>query len=132
MSVLQVGFVPKSFSIPVVAIHSMSQLPQRISIVCSESGGSRYDSQLVLPARMTFLVNACISQRAESRTYEQLLNGDTDLNKEDSITKIKVADAQAGSVSVWGFAVARTAESNLQLVGIEFAEWDPIAEFLLD
>jgi hypothetical protein len=129
---LQVGFVPAAFSVPLLAVHSLSDRPLPVSIACSDSKGGSYESQLSLPGRMTFLISACISTRTESRTYEQLLSGDTGPTRADSTIKIKLADAQAGAVSVWGFAVAKTADSTLQLVDIEFTEWDPVAEFLLD
>jgi|HubBroStandDraft_2_1064218.scaffolds.fasta_scaffold01628_3 hypothetical protein len=129
---LQVGFVPASFSVPLLAIHSMSELPQRISVICFESRRGSYESQLVLPGRMTFLVNACVSERSESRTYEQLLSGDAGAKKGDMTIKIKAADVQ-GAFSVWGFATAsKGAELGPQIVGIEFVEWDPGIEFLLE
>jgi hypothetical protein len=128
---LHVGFVPASFSVPVLAIHSLDQLPQRISVVCSDSRGGSYESQVVLPGHMTFLVNACISEKSERRTYEQVLSGDTGPRMGHMTIKIKATDLQR-AISVWGFATATIgAELGLQATSIEFVEWDPSIEFLL-
>ena len=128
---LRVGFVSAPFSVPVLAVRSLSQLSQRMSIICSDSAGGSYESQLLLPAHTTFLLNACIRGKEESRTYRQLLSGDTGPMRGDATIEIKTADPQ-GAISVWGFAAANTgAESAPRVIGIEFTEWDTGLEFLL-
>jgi len=119
---LRVGSVPASLSVPVLAIRSLNQLSQRISVICSDNAGMSYESHLLVPAHMTLLLNACIRGRSESRTYEQLLNGDTGPTRGDMTIKIKTADPQ-WTIAVWGFAAANVGvDSGLQLVGIEFAD----------
>ena len=131
LSPLRVGFVRASFSVPVLAIHSLSQLSQRILVICSDSANRSYESQLLLQAHMTLLLNACIRGRSEGRTYEQLLNGDTGPMRGGMTIKIKTESPQ-GAISIWAFAAANVRENPVpQLVGIEFAEWDPGLEFLL-
>lgn len=114
--------VPAPFSAPVLALRSLGQVPQYISVTCFDSAGQSYESQLILPERTTFLINACISEREESRTYEQLLNGDIGLIKGTMTIKVRTKDAP-GQLAVWGFAAARmAADSRLHLIGIEFRQ----------
>lgn len=129
-SPLRVGFVPTSFSIPVLAIHSSSQLPQDISVVCSDGAGVNYESQFLLPAHLTLLINACVHRRTETRTYQQLLSGDTGPMRPEATIRVKTAGLQSAT-SVWGFAASSSgAASAPQILGIEFTELDPGGEFL--
>jgi hypothetical protein len=129
---LQAGFLPELFSAPVIAIHSVGQFQQRISVQCIEENKRSYESQFTLPAGMTFLLNACITRQAESRTYAQLLTGSLGRELGDSTIKVKVLEPQNGAVSVWGFAVTKDSNLGLQLIPIEFTEWNSAIEFLLD
>jgi hypothetical protein len=121
----QVAFVPPSFSVPVLAVHNLSELPERVSIACSDTEGGSYESQLPLAAHMTFLVNACINGKSESRTYQQLLRGDIGPTKEAMTVHIKIPEGDGG-FSAWGFAVAKPARgSKSQVTSIEFVGWNP-------
>lgn len=116
----QVGVVPKSFSAPVIAVHSLSSLPQGISVTCSDDLGASYESQFRLPAHLTLLVNACVRGKSENRTYRELLSGDTGPMRPKSIIRI---GAEEG-ISVWGFAVSSSgAPAGLRVQGIEFKKW---------
>lgn len=115
--------VATSVSVPVLAVHSFDSWPQSIDITCLDAAGRTYESQMTLPPRMTFLVNACISHKGEGRTYWQLLQGDDGGAKGAVDIQIKSGDP-AGSIAAWGFASAsRQKGSALQIVGIEFGEW---------
>jgi hypothetical protein len=119
----QTAFVPTPLSIPVLAIHSLGPLPQIVSINCSDAEGQVYESQLTLPARMTFLVNACISHKNEGRTYEQLLRGDSGHTKGALNIQISSGGLR-GSIAVWGFATtALSGGSTMQVASIEFVPW---------
>lgn len=119
---LHVGLVPASFSVPLLAIHSLGELSQRISVICFDRTDKSFESQLLLPPHMTLLLNACIRGRSESRSYEQLLRGDTGPMGGGMTVKVTTTDPK-GAISVWGFAAASNGEdSGPQLVGIEFAE----------
>lgn len=116
----QVGVVPKSFSAPVIAVHSLSSLPQGISVTCSDDLGASYESQFRLPAHLTLLVNACVRGKSENRTYRELLSGDTGPMRPKSIIRI---GAEEG-ISVWGFAVSSSGTpAGLRVQGIEFKKW---------
>jgi hypothetical protein len=129
---LSVGFGPASYSVPVLAIKNLRQTPEPISLVCFDSKRGNYESHLMLPAQTTLLLNACTRGRHESRTYEQLLSGDTGPTGGDIIIKIRTGRAD-GKVAVWGFVTANTGEGlALQIAGIDFVEWDPSFEFLLE
>lgn len=122
---VQVASIPAPFSVPVLAVHSLSTLPQSISVACSDAEGQSYQSQMTLPPGMTFLVNACISGKSEGRTYEDILRGDGVRTKGDMNIQIKGGEMQVG-VAVWGFSSAsEQAGSKLQIAGIEFRKWTP-------
>jgi hypothetical protein len=125
------ALVPGSLSVPVLAIHSLSNLSQPISIVCSDSAGLSFESGLLLPGNETLLVNACIRGRSASRTYAQLLTGDVGPMRPGTTIKVIALDPQ-GAISIWGFA-ATNAESlsGPRLTPVEFAEWSSGIEFLL-
>jgi hypothetical protein len=113
---IHIAFVPSSLSVPVLAIHSLSKQPQNVSINCSDGEGLAYQSDMILPPGMTFLVNACTSRKSESRTYEQLLQGDSGEPK-----KAMNIQVRGGEIAVWGFATkGATALSKPQISSIEF------------
>lgn len=121
----QVAFVRNPLSVPVVAVHSLSALPQSVSITCSDAKGRIYRSEVTLPARMTFLLNACISHKSEGRTYEQLLRGDRGSIKGALDIQIKGGETNGG-IALWAFAsVATQGGLTFQIAAIEFAEWVP-------
>ena len=129
---LRAAFISAALSAPVLAVHSLSELPQRVSINCSDAEGRTYQSQISLPPRMTFLVNACISRESEGRTYEQLLRGDTPEWAKGAMNIQIKSGGPEGSIAVWGFARAgQTIGATLQIIGIEFVEWNPPIEVLL-
>lgn len=114
--------VPASYSVPVVAVHSLGSSPQHITITCAEHGGRDYESQMVIPPQMTFLLNACIQGRGESRTYEQLLRGDTGRLRESATIRVGAVE-DPGGISAWGFAVRpATATTDLKIIGIDFSD----------
>ena len=121
LGALHVGYVSGSVSIPVLAIHNPDVLLRRISVVCSDGAGERYDSEFALPAHTTFLINACIRRRSESRTYRELLTGEIGPLKKNMTILIKTEDQESG-VSVWGFSTSKVATNlGLEITGIEFA-----------
>ena len=117
---VQVGSLPSSFSVPVLAIHSTSRLPERILVDCTGAHGESFESQMTLPPGMTFLVNGCIGHRSEGHTYEDILRGNGGRTKGPMEIQVK-SDQGSGGVVVWGFAsTSETARSSFQTIGIEF------------
>jgi len=99
---LRVASVPDTFSVPVIAVHSLSDSPQTILLGCTDGRGQRYETRTALPAHTTFLLNVCIARRTEGRTYDQLLRGDAGLSKGAMRVEVKTEDGQGG-ISLWGF-----------------------------
>ena len=127
---LQIAFVSAPSSVPVLAIHSLNIVPQSIVVDCSDGEGQRYQSQMTLPPGMTFLVNACISRKSESRSYEDVLRGDGGGTKVAMNIRVK-ADERTGGIAVWGFvSTGKIPGSTLKIEGIEFVERTPVSAAL--
>jgi hypothetical protein len=119
---VEAAFVPGSQSVPVLAIHSLSTLPQGVVVDCSDGEGRAYQSEMTLPAGMTFLVNGCISKQSEGRTYEQILRADNGQMRTAMNIQVRSRASQGGIV-VWGFAGAgKMLGPRLRVEGIEFVE----------
>ena len=122
LSSVLTGFVPASFSVPIIAVHSLSERSQQLLIECLVADGGSYESEISLPAGMTLLVNACVSRRSESRSYMQLLAGEGGLAMPATTVHIK-SDVQGPRISAWGFATAVCdRKCNPQFTGIDFAQ----------
>jgi hypothetical protein len=117
------AFVSAGMSIPLLALHNEDDLPQAISIDCSEGYARTYQSQLVLPAGMTFLVNACITGRSESRSYKEILQGDGGSGKGALVIRV-TTDGAGDGIAVWGFSSAK-AGTALRVASIEFSNATP-------
>jgi len=116
------------FSTPVLAIHSSTRFSQTVIIDCITSQRKSYESEMTLPPGMTFLVNACINHRAESRSYLDILRGKGRENtKEPMSVRVKVVE-DSGSIAVWGLASAGPT-APLIARGIDFGESEVGLEF---
>lgn len=95
------AFIPQSFSVPVLVVHNLADLPQGVVVSCHDGLGETFESEFLLPAHMTFLVNACIRQRNEARSYGQLLTGDSGAAK--PAANVEVSTQNKGKIAIWGF-----------------------------
>jgi hypothetical protein len=119
---LEAAFVPDSHSVPVLAVYSLSTLPQGVVVDCWDGEGRTYQSEMTLPAGMTFLVNGCISKQSEGRTYDQVLRADNGQMRTAMNIQVRSRASQGGIV-VWGFAGAgKMFGPRLRVEGIEFVE----------
>ena len=107
--------IPASLSVPVLATLNAAPVSQHVSLLCTEEGGQHYESDFNIPANLTFLANACITGRSQSRKYDQLLSGDPGPLRKSSVVDVK--SQIPGSLYVWGFS----AEAQTGVVGIEFS-----------
>jgi hypothetical protein len=109
-----------SLSVPVLAVMNLAPVPQRVSLECTEGGGEHYESDFSLPAKLTFLVNACIKNKSQSHRYDKVLNGDSGPTRKAE--SIQVMGQIPASLCVWGFAASDGAPAREKhLIGIEFS-----------
>jgi hypothetical protein len=107
--------VAGTFSSPILAVHSLSTMPQRIGIRCLDQGGEVGISYFELPPRMTILFSACVPDAIRKPRYDDVLSGRVSGSPNDKFVDLTVGTP--GSVAVWGFS---SRQNPLEFFGIEF------------